>query len=1450
MHLFEGVRYFLPPSLPEIRVAELSQVLDSNGATPVDSIDDSTLTHFITNSNTFERWQEVVAREEAGSLLVVTDKWVDRSVLLGKLQPPSCYSADPAMIFSGVVACAAELPASDLEVLSAGITALGGQWRTGLTKDVTHLFVISQTSPKYATALHFQEHTQVKVLLPHWFDDAVRLGLAHLDTTPYEWPDPPFLRSLAGNDNEKDTAKEREDAVKRAALRKLDSEKKTLYRTAELLTPGAPLPNGVDPSSQSSGAVSPKKAKNVWQGRRVLLGRSLVLVDGRREAVEAEIQRAGGEIVPSGEGRDEEVAAVDSCDVFVTRYRSGKAYVQAVRQAKTIGTLPWLFHVQAVGVLSPPMSQLLWYPIPRRTIDGFSAHEITVTNYTGESREYIKRLIAAMGATFTPSMSGKNTVLIAAYISGTKTSKAASWSIPVVNHTWLEDCFVKWRNLTVALEKYIVFPPGVDFSLMLGERGVGRVVEDIGEDELEILEQEDAFELEQEAQMEEDVAMEAGKKKKAALLGTQNSARDAREVEEAVGIHLDGDGDVQMEVELPNLYVDEDPQDGMDMVVDGEGNEVPEEENEEESPPPSRPTPTPKSAKSMAERLQEKGESTAKTRVKPRPKGAPKPTPVEERSSTPEVRVTRRKSGQMEVTPVKKRTRVVENGHASSSSSSSDEVEVVESVKKGKAKLVRRLGENSNSWVMDEVVTSSSRAAKRAAKDASSDEQEEAEEEAVKPKKRGLKKSPSKKVFSDDEEDTAKVEEVVVVKKSQRAGKRKVISEDDEQDSGMEVITANKGKRPSVGKQAKGKSKQRVESDEESGPEIESEEDAVAAVTSKAKGKAKVLEVEKKTARPKPKPLGKGKKVIEPPESEDEEEDDAPPSVKKPTKTTVTPRASTSKTKKVPTPPASEEDDDDATPPPVPKAKQFLVNKAQSSTQKGGKSKPPESETDEDEDDAPPPPPPPAKKKSIVTTAKPKGRQSTTTVQTPLAPSPSKTPKRVVSVLLPELTLSTKRSPPKAVTATVHTSVKRTESIRVTAGERASTSRSTAVPSGSAPKSKAKAKPAPPPPPAASSPLTAPSAGEDDMSVVISGRTKRSAATKATQKLHDEIMPDVMNYQQEMRSAGKGRRSLGASVNGLPAPSGSTSAGKRRQSTKGEEEEEEGGEEETRDAKRRRLSAPDAKKGRKASTEDESEQEPEPAKPAKGKGKGKKAVDDDRGIVEMVPSVKKADGKAKKAAKASDLNASTGSKKSGTVRLMTTQVTLSEDVVKVLTKLGVKITTRPAECTHLLAPHLVRTEKFLCALANAPFILTEKWATESAAAKTLLDEGKYFLNDKGNEGKFDFVLADALARAKELQGTLFSKMVFYITPKVPIDIKLLKNVVTACGGQVNTQPPTLRILNASPERFIISCPEDASIWRPVAQAHPVYTHELILTSALKQEINWKNESYRVAGSKP
>jgi hypothetical protein len=42
----------------------------------------------------------------------------------------------------------------------------------------------------------------------------------------------------------------------------------------------------------------------------------------------------------------------------------------------------------------------------------------------------------------------------------------------------LEDCFIQWKTLSVGStgRKYIKFPPGTDFSAVLGEMGPRRVV--------------------------------------------------------------------------------------------------------------------------------------------------------------------------------------------------------------------------------------------------------------------------------------------------------------------------------------------------------------------------------------------------------------------------------------------------------------------------------------------------------------------------------------------------------------------------------------------------------------------------------------------------------------------------------------------------------------------------------------------------------------------------------------------------------------------------------------------------------------------------------------------------------------------------------------------------------------------------------------------------------------
>ncbi len=229
------------------------------------------------------------------------------------------------MLFSGAVACAtdvrlprgfpslclayfpSQLVPSDVEVLSAGITALGGQWRAGLTRDVTHLFAVGPGSEKYQTALRYQKETQVKVLLPHWFDDSVRLGICGLATMTYEWPEPPLLTIERPNP--------KTGAVGDSLLRpqsKLPQEKKALYKTA-LIT------------AEQEAKLCQAEPRNIWDSRRVLLSSDLELSDGRRQAIEAGIVRSGGVVVEyNAKSTDVEY----DFDVLIARYRWGDLYVQ------------------------------------------------------------------------------------------------------------------------------------------------------------------------------------------------------------------------------------------------------------------------------------------------------------------------------------------------------------------------------------------------------------------------------------------------------------------------------------------------------------------------------------------------------------------------------------------------------------------------------------------------------------------------------------------------------------------------------------------------------------------------------------------------------------------------------------------------------------------------------------------------------------------------------------------------------------------------------------------------------------------------------------------------------------------------------------------------------------------------------------------------------------------
>ena len=317
---FTSIRFYISLTLRPELCEQLANVLSDAGAIAVKA-DDPSLTHFVTNSLPNDDALESLPDDTAARL--VTPTWVERSLVLGAPQPPDSYSPDPAHIFSGVTATATDLSTTDSELMYASITALGGQWRSALTRDVTHVFALASGSQKYETAMHFREQTGMLVLLPHWHADSIRLGIRGLPTAEYEWPEPAVFRG--------DWSTNKADAASGDVPKpyRISGEKKPFFDTA--LVAGNDLP------------VTRAPSRNLWDGRRILLSASLGLSPSQRSAHEEDIRREGGLIVEldmTKEGKElleDEAQKVEEADVLVTTYRSGPAFVKVRHSNQCIG---------------------------------------------------------------------------------------------------------------------------------------------------------------------------------------------------------------------------------------------------------------------------------------------------------------------------------------------------------------------------------------------------------------------------------------------------------------------------------------------------------------------------------------------------------------------------------------------------------------------------------------------------------------------------------------------------------------------------------------------------------------------------------------------------------------------------------------------------------------------------------------------------------------------------------------------------------------------------------------------------------------------------------------------------------------------------------------------------------------------------------------------------------
>lgn len=104
------------------------------------------------------------------------------------------------------------------------------------------------------------------------------------------------------------------------------------------------------------------------------------------------------------------------------------------------------------------------------------------------------------------------------------------------------------------------------------------------------------------------------------------------------------------------------------------------------------------------------------------------------------------------------------------------------------------------------------------------------------------------------------------------------------------------------------------------------------------------------------------------------------------------------------------------------------------------------------------------------------------------------------------------------------------------------------------------------------------------------------------------------------------------------------------------------------------------------------------------------------------------------------------------------------------------------KCTHLAAPSILRTPKFVNALAYGPTIINTDFITQCLKKNELLDPADFLLVDEASEERFGFTLGDATAKAKENKNKLLQGYRIYCIESVRGGFEAYKSIVDANGG--------------------------------------------------------------------
>ncbi|KAI9889165.1 MAG: hypothetical protein M1814_005756 [Vezdaea aestivalis] len=119
---------------------------------------------------------------------------------------------------------------------------------------------------------------------------------------------------------------------------------------------------------------------------------------------------------------------------------------------------------------------------------------------------------------------------------------------------------------------------------------------------------------------------------------------------------------------------------------------------------------------------------------------------------------------------------------------------------------------------------------------------------------------------------------------------------------------------------------------------------------------------------------------------------------------------------------------------------------------------------------------------------------------------------------------------------------------------------------------------------------------------------------------------------------------------------------------------------------------------------------------------------------------------------------------------------------RLLRQLGILVVNDPASCTHLAAPSILRTPKFVSAIARAPVIVSTDFIDRCVENQSLPEFEKFLLRDKAWEKQRGFTLKDAISRAQQNRSALLRPFKIYVTQDIKGGVELYRQIIEANGG--------------------------------------------------------------------